>query len=365
MKIGILGAGQLGRMIALAGIPLNCSFNFLDPVPHSPASVAGRQFSGGYEDYKLLDSFLNGVDVVTYEFENVSSTATQYLTQKVKVFPPSRALEITQDRIFEKKFFNRLDIATPRFYEINNKNELRKAAAENGFPCVLKTRRMGYDGKGQFALKNNAGLDAVIADIEIKDMILEDFVKFNRELSILAVRSVTGETAFYSLVENLHKEGILRLSKAPAEGITPQLQQEAESYAKKVLTELNYVGVLAIELFEIDGKLLANEMACRVHNSGHWTIEGAETSQFENHVRSITGMPLGSTACVGFSAMFNIIGQVPDVDSLLSIPGVHLHLYDKQPRPNRKIGHITFRCDEKSEFLRITDELRKYFPMAI
>lgn len=364
MKIGILGAGQLGRMLALAGIPLDCTFNFLDPAPDSPAAVAGRQFTGNYDDFKLLDSFLEGLDVVTYEFENVSAKATQYITGKAKLYPPTQALEITQDRIYEKTFFNKLGIPTPAFYEINNKEELTAAVEKNGYPCVLKTRRMGYDGKGQYVLKCREDLQEVLNSAEIKNMILEDFVKFQREVSIIAVRSSNGETAFYPLVQNLHREGILRLSTAPAELIDAGLQAKAEKMAGDVLAALNYAGVLAIEFFETDGKLLANEMACRVHNSGHWTIEGAETSQFENHIRAVTGMPLGSTKCIGYSAMFNIVGQVPDINNLLSIDGLHLHLYGKEPRPNRKIGHVTFRCSDKDEFYKTVLELKTLFPMA-
>lgn len=361
MKIGILGAGQLGRMLALAGIPLNNTFNFFDPVPFSPASVAGVQYSGSYEDFDLIDSFLEGVDVVTYEFENVSAKATQYLSGKVKVYPPVKALEITQDRIFEKSFFRQLGIPTPAFYEINNKEELISAISKNGFPCVLKTRRMGYDGKGQYVIKNDTDLNSVLEAVEIKNMILEDFVKFNREVSVICVRSIPGEIKFYPLVENVHRAGILRLSVAPAAINNPELKNEAEKYAAALLNELDYVGVLAIEFFEKEGRLLANEMACRVHNSGHWTIEGSETSQFENHIRAITGMPLGSAECIGFSAMFNIIGDLPDEKKLLGIPGVHLHLYGKEPRRNRKIGHVTYRCSNINEFEKNVEILKKEF----
>jgi len=364
MKIGILGAGQLGRMLALAGIPLNCTFKFLDPAPDSPAAVAGKQYTGNYENFELLDEFINELDVVTYEFENVSAIATKYLTNKVKLYPPTQALEITQDRIFEKTFFNMLNISTPLFYEISTKEELKSAVEQNGYPCVLKTRRMGYDGKGQYVIKSSEDLEQILNSVEIKNMILEDFVKFEREVSIIAVRSELGETAFYPLVKNLHREGILRLSLAPAEPENPVLQKEAEKMAGAILNELNYVGVLAIEFFEINGKLLANEMACRVHNSGHWTIEGDETSQFENHIRAVSGMPLGSTACKGYSAMFNIVGEVPEIKKLLKINGLHLHLYGKEPRPNRKIGHVTYRCDNKTEFETTVNELKNFFPLA-
>ena len=364
MKIGILGAGQLGRMLALAGIPLNCTFKFLDPAPDSPAAVAGKQYTGNYEDFNLLDSFLEDLDVVTYEFENVSAEATQYLTGKVKLYPPTEALEVTQDRIFEKTFFNKIGIPTPAFFEINNKEELAEAVNKNGYPCVLKTRRMGYDGKGQYVIKEKNDLEKLISEVDIKNMILEDFIKFDREVSIIAVRSANGQTAYYPLVQNLHREGILRLSIAPAMLTNDALQREAERMAGDVLTNLNYVGVLAIEFFEKDGKLLANEMACRVHNSGHWTIEGAETSQFENHIRAVTGMPLGSTSCIGYSAMFNIVGEVPELSNLLSVEGLHLHLYGKEPRPNRKIGHITYRNSNYDQFVENVEKLKHVFPLA-
>jgi 5-(carboxyamino)imidazole ribonucleotide synthase len=350
MKIGILGAGQLGRMLALSGIPLNHTFKFLDPAPNSPASVAGEQLCGNYDDTELLDSFIKDLDVVTYEFENVSAKATNYLTNKVKVFPPPKALEITQDRIFEKRFFNGIGVHTAGFYEINSKDDLISAVKKNGYPCILKTRRMGYDGKGQYLLKSKDDLDDVLGSIEASNLILEDFVKFDREVSIICVKAVNGQTKFYSLVENRHREGILRLSTAPAANTNKGLQETAENIATKVLDALDYVGVLAIEFFVADGKLLANEMACRVHNSGHWTIEGAETSQFENHIRAVAGQALGSVNNIGYSAMFNIIGEPPDTESVLSIPGAHLHLYGKEPRPNRKLGHITYRSDNFADF---------------
>jgi len=361
MKIGILGAGQLGRMMALAGIPLGHTFRFLDPVPSSPASVAGEQLAGSYEDTELLNKFIAGIDVVTYEFENVSALATQYLTGKVDVFPPTKALEITQDRIFEKTFFKNLGVPVTDFYEINNKTDLKNAVEKNGFPCILKTRRMGYDGKGQFLLKSNADVYALFEEVEIKNMILENFVKFNRELSIIAVRGVSGQTKSYSLVENTHAKGILRLSIAPADNVSVELQAKAEKIATDVMNAMNYIGVMAIEFFDVNGVLYANEMACRVHNSGHWTIEGAETSQFENHIRAVSGMPLGSTRNIGFSAMFNILGSVPETTEMLETPGLHFHLYGKEPRKDRKIGHITLRADSKTELTENIEKLKPLF----
>jgi len=329
-NIGVLGAGQLGRMLALAGYPLGHRFRFLDPASDSPASLLADLLAFDYTDTSALEQFANGLDVVTYEFENVPVETARYLEKFVPVHPPSIALEKAQDRFVEKSFFCEFDIPTPKFT-----TDLSKTDAI-GFPAVLKTRRMGYDGKGQGIVHSQEELAAEKA----KDWILEEFVSFDRELSIIAVRNISGETRFYPLIENHHREGILRLSLVTGD-VSEDLQKQAEEYATKVMSALNYVGVLTIEFFEKDGQLLANEMAPRVHNSGHWTIEGAITSQFENQVRAVTDAPLGSTSPLGACGMVNLVGELPDVEFILKIEGAHLHLYDKAPRPKRKIGHIT------------------------
>jgi len=327
--IGILGAGQLGRMLALAGYPLGMRFRFLDPASNSPASLLADHLAFDYTDTATLEEFAKGLDVVTYEFENVPVETARHLEKFVPVYPPSVALEKAQDRFVEKSFFCELGIPTPKFAtDINN---------AVGFPAVLKTRRMGYDGKGQTIINSAAELE----NQNLAGMILEEFVLFDWELSIIGVRNKSGETRFYPLVENQHRDGILRLSLVTG-NVSVELQQQAEEYVTKVMSALDYVGVLTIEFFEKDGRLLANEMAPRVHNSGHWTIEGAVTSQFENQVRAVTDAPLGSTSLLGVCAMVNLIGNVPDVKSILKIEGAHLHLYDKTPRPKRKLGHITF-----------------------
>ena len=336
--IGILGAGQLGRMLALAGYPLGMRFRFFDPASDSPASLLADHLVFDYADTSALEQFVNGLDVVTYEFENVPVEAVRHLEKFVPVYPPSIALEKAQDRFVEKSFFCELDIPTPKFT-----NGLPSAKRINGyqkdgigFPAVLKTRRMGYDGKGQTIINSIAEL----GNQNLNGMILEEFVSFDRELSIIAVRNKSGEMKFYPLIENHHQDGILRLSLVTG-NVSAELQQQAEEYATRVMSALNLVGVLTIEFFEKDGRLRANEMAPRVHNSGHWTIEGAVTSQFENQLRAVIDAPLGSTNPLGACAMVNLIGNIPEVEFILKIEGAHLHLYDKAPRPKRKLGHIT------------------------
>jgi 5-(carboxyamino)imidazole ribonucleotide synthase len=335
-------------MLALAGYPLGMHFRFFDPTPGSPAGELAEQIVASYDDYDALERFAEGLDAVTYEFENVPVDAARFLSERVPVFPPPKALSVSQDRLIEKSFFATQDIPTPPFEEVGTRRELDTAVAKMGLPAVLKTRRFGYDGKGQAILRSVEDLEAAWQAMGGQPLILEGFVHFERELSILAVRALDKSTVFYPLVENHHREGILRLSLAPAPNLTPGLQQGAESYATRVLNALDYVGVLAIELFQVEGRLMANEMAPRVHNSGHWTIEGAETSQFANHLRAISGLPLGSTAPVGRSAMLNLIGTLPDPTRVLAIEGAHLHLYGKEPRPGRKLGHVTLRADDSS-----------------
>jgi 5-(carboxyamino)imidazole ribonucleotide synthase len=263
----------------------------------------------------------------------------------VPVLPPPTALEVGQDRLAEKALFTELGIPTPRFLPVDGPEELRHALAEIGPPVVLKTRRLGYDGKGQAVVRRPQEAEEAFARVGAVPCIAESHVDFARELSILAVRGRDGVTLTYPLVENRHREGILRVSLAPAPDVTPVLQARAEGYARSVMGRLGYVGVLAIELFECGGELLANELAPRVHNSGHWTIEGAETSQFENHLRAICGLPLGRTEPVGLSAMVNVIGRHVDPAKVLAIPGAHLHDYGKAARRGRKLGHVTIRAD--------------------
>ena len=344
MSIGILGGGQLGYMLALAGYPLGLRFRFLDPSPEAPVGRIAPRVTGDFTDRAALEKFAHGLEVVTYEFENVPVDTVHFLVKKVSVFPPPRALEVAQDRLREKELFVKLGIATTEFASVPVAYDLDSAVKKVGLPAVLKTRRMGYDGKGQWILGTAEDVKIAKDGLPKQPFTVERFVPFTRELSVLAVRGKAGETAFYPLVENHHRNGILRLSLAPAPAVGPEIHMAAEDAARKVLEALNYVGVLAIEFFECDGKLLANEMAPRVHNSGHWTIEGAVTSQFENHLRAICGLPLGSTTAIGASAMINLIGEVPESVQVLAIPSAHLHLYGKEPRPGRKLGHVTLRA---------------------
>ncbi len=277
------------------------------------------------------------------------------------VYPSTQALETAQDRRSEKLLFQKLGIPTTEFAAINSADEFDQAVRKIGLPAVLKTCRLGYDGKGQWVLRSGEDVERVKNEIPSAPLILEEFVKFSRELSILAVRSRDGATSFYPLVENHHRRGILRLSLAPAPRLKEALQREAEDAARRVLESLDYAGVLAIELFECDGRLLANEMAPRVHNSGHWTIEGAVTSQFENHLRAVSGLPLGVTRALGFSAMLNLIGELPDASELLALPDAHLHLYGKSPRPGRKVGHVTLRADSMEQLQQRLRQLPMFF----
>ena len=351
--IGILGAGQLGRMLALAGYPLGFRFRFLDTAADAPSGRLAPLLVGEFSDLNLLKDFSTGLSVITYEFENVPVESAWALNEHVNVFPPPAALEISQDRCVEKTYFARHAIPTTPFVRVDSLHDLQRGIAQLGLPCVLKTRRMGYDGKGQAVLRAAEQVAAAWQAMQGSALILEQFAPFDMEVSLLSVRGMNGELAFYPLVINTHREGILRQSipvdNTREAGRFTALQQLAQEYATRVLTDLNYVGVLAIEFFVIGGTLLANEMAPRVHNSGHWTIEGAETSQFENHIRAIAGLPLGATALKGVSAMVNIIGELPDAHAVLSVAYSHLHLYDKAPRPGRKIGHITINAPDAAK----------------
>ena len=361
MTIGILGGGQLGYMLALAGYPLGLHFRFLDPSPEAPVGRIAQRVTADYKDHASLEKFCNGLELVTYEFENVPVEAAKFLAERVPVYPPPAALEAAQDRLAEKTLFRNLGVSTTDFVPIAKQVDFGAAVKQLGLPAVLKTRRMGYDGKGQWTLRTAEDVAKVKAELPKVDLILERFVPFRRELSILAVRSRNGETAFYPLVENYHRCGILRLSLAPAPGLEPTVQRAAEDIARRVLESLKYVGVLAIEFFEHEGRLLANEMAPRVHNSGHWTIEGAVTSQFENHLRAVLGLPLGSAGVAAHCAMLNLIGDLPEPSEVLALPDAHLHFYGKAPRPGRKLGHVTLRASSPESLALRLSELPAFF----
>ena len=339
MKIGIIGAGQLGQMLALAGFPLALQFRFLDSSPGSPGAQVAPIVVGAFDDIEALRRLAGEVDIVTYEFENVPVAALHEMAATRPCFPPVDALRVSQDRILEKELFSRLGIPTPPYRAVDTLADLEAGVAALGLPCVLKTRRLGYDGRGQRVLKKRADVGPAWEALGSVPLILEGFVKFDREVSIIGARSTRGETRSYPIVTNTHREGILRVTVAPTRDA--RLQRTAEGHLRRVLDHFGYAGVLTIEFFVAGGRLIANEMAPRVHNSGHWTIEGAVTSQFENHLRAILGLPLGDTSPVGQAAMVNYIGTMPERDRVLALPGAHHHDYGKAPRANRKLGHCT------------------------
>ncbi|MEN8373911.1 MAG: 5-(carboxyamino)imidazole ribonucleotide synthase [Gemmatimonadota bacterium] len=361
MTVGILGGGQLGRMLALAGIPLGLDFVFLDPSPDAPAAHLGRLITAPYDDPEALREFAAAADVITYEFENVPARTADLLAASAPVWPPAAALTVAQDRLQEKRLFTRLEIATAPFEPVDSPAGTRAAAERLAGACVLKTRKHGYDGKGQARIAEPAAAAAAFAALGGEPCILETAIAFSRELSVIAARGRDGDTVVYPLVENRHTEGILRRSVAPAPGTDAVFGQALEC-VHDILRELDYVGVLAVELFEVDGALMANEMAPRVHNSGHWTIEGAETSQFENHLRAVVGLPLGPIDPRGVSVMLNLIGSPPDVDAVAAVPGAHIHLYGKAPRPGRKVGHVTVRADDESGLQAALSRLEGVIP---
>jgi 5-(carboxyamino)imidazole ribonucleotide synthase len=353
MQLGVLGGGQLARMLAMAAHPLGVRTTALDPSPDACAGAVAELIVAPYDDPEGLDRLGRVSDVVTSEFESVPAESADRLAASSVVRPNARALAVAQDRLHEKRLFTELGIDTPRFEAIGSQDDIDRMEG----PGVLKTRRLGYDGKGQLVVRDESQRDGAFEQLGGVPLIWEELVPFERELSVIAVRGVDGSTAAYPLVENHHRDGILRLTHAPAPGLAAEMQALAEAYARRLLAELDYVGVLALELFQAGNRLIANEMAPRVHNSGHWTIEGSETSQFENHVRAVCGLPLGSTAQRMTCTMVNLIGGAPDVADLAAIEGAHVHLYGKAPRRGRKIGHVTVTSGEPA--WRAVDELAR------
>lgn len=339
MKVGIIGAGQLGRMMALAGYPLGLRCTLLDPSDSACGADVAPCIRGAYDDAAALRALAAQADVITFDVENVPVSAVEPIAKLKPFYPQISVLGASQDRFTEKSLFNKLRIPTPRFAAVDSLDELRRAVADIGLPGILKTRRLGYDGRGQYRLKRAADIEAAWDALQGVPLIYEAFVPFSNEVSLIGVRSSRGEVAMYPLSANSHEHGILHHSVAPFKNAT--LQQQAERHLKRVLKHFDYVGVLTIEFFVLKGQLIANEMAPRVHNSGHWTIEGAVTSQFENHLRAICGLPLGSTAPLGHAAMVNFIGTMPERAAALKQTGVHLHHYGKEPRAARKLGHAT------------------------
>ena len=345
MRIGIIGAGQLGQMLGHAAGDLAMSCEFLDPSDAPPAADSGPVIRAAYDDDEALRQLAANCDVLTYEFENVPVAALQKLGASVPIYPPPAALQHAQDRLLEKQLFGKLDIPLPGYHAIDSRSDLDDAIDKLGLPLVIKTRRLGYDGKGQFLVHNAADADKAWQSLGGSDLIAEQWIAFDYEVSIIGVRNVAGDTAVYPLSQNEHRNGILHSSRAPVDA--PQLATLAAEYMTRLLQHLDYVGVLALELFVVKDRLLANEFAPRVHNSGHWTIEGAETSQFANHLLAICNRPPGSTAMKGHAGMLNLIGSIPPAARAQRIG--NLHDYGKAPREGRKLGHITIVADSAAD----------------
>ena len=341
MRIGIIGAGQLGQMLGHAARDLGVDCRFIDPSNSPPAAECGDVIQRPFDDSDALAELAASCDVITYEFENVPVDALHKIEGKVPVYPPAAALRHAQDRLDEKRLFDQLDIPLPGYRTIDSRDDIENAAYELGLPLVIKTRRLGYDGKGQFIVRERSDIDGAWNALGANSLIAEQWVNFDYEVSAIGARNVDGEIVIYPLSRNVHDDGILRTSRSPVD--TPQLTDRAETYIRRLLGHLEYVGVLALELFVCDDDLMANEFAPRVHNSGHWTIEGSATSQFENHLRAVMNQSLGSPASRGHAGMINLIGDIPDAARSLE-HGV-LHDYGKTSRPGRKLGHITVTAD--------------------
>ncbi len=340
-RVGVLGAGQLALMLADAGKRLGVEV-ICAGQPGDCAEQAAPLVVVDLNNAEQVAAFAKQVDMVTIESENTE----MFVLDGLNVHPNARAIGIAQDRLLEKRFFNENGIGCAPFAQVDSTEDLQRAVAELGLPSILKTRRMGYDGKGQVRLESSGDIATALAEVGHVPCILEGMVRFKAEVSLIAARGLAGEIVFYPLIENVHREGILRRSTVPFASVTKELQELAEMYLRKILEALDYVGVLAVEFFVVNGGLLANEMAPRVHNSGHWTIEGSTTSQFENHLRAIAGMELGATTSVP-TVMLNCIGEMPSEAETASTPGLHRHDYGKAARAGRKVGHITFAASER------------------
>jgi 5-(carboxyamino)imidazole ribonucleotide synthase len=345
--IGILGGGQLGRMLAMAAARLGLRCQVFSPDPDSPAfDVVLNATCAEYADVEALELFANDVDVITYEFENVPAAAAMILGARRPVLPDRKILETTQDRLVEKDFLKRLGIATADYADVSTAADLHAAMSRIHLPAVIKTRRFGYDGKGQAIIREDDNPDQVWADLGTNSAILEAFIPFEREISVVAARSADGHVECFDVTENEHRDHILKISRAPA-AIPHQLAQEARAIAEKIAHSLDYVGVLAVEMFVLvdaaGPKVLVNEIAPRVHNSGHWTLDGASISQFEQHIRAIAGWPLGRPVRLGNVTMTNLIGEeIESYEEWLTVKGATVHIYGKGPaRPGRKMGHVT------------------------
>jgi 5-(carboxyamino)imidazole ribonucleotide synthase len=356
-RVGIVGAGQLGRMLALSGYPLGLRCLFLDRSADAPGAQVAPILIGDLEDSRRLAELAAQSDVLTFDWENISASLLVPLEKLTVIRPPAAALDVSQDRLREKALFARLRIPVAAHAAVDSKDQLLRAIRKLGLPGVLKTRRSGYDGKGQFVMREARHIEEAWARLGTQGLIYEKFQNFSKEVSIVGARSVKGQTVFYPLSANTHDGGILRYSVAPFADL--ELERAARTYLKRLMNALAYVGVLTIEFFVVGGRLIANEMAPRVHNSGHWTIEGCVTSQFANHLRAICDLPLGSTRPLGHAAMINFLGEMPDRERLLDVEGLAFHDYGKEPRPGRKLGHCTIlRSSKKDRDQALVDALK-------
>lgn len=362
MKIGVLGAGQLGRMLALSAYPLGHQMRFLALSEEDPSSLLGKTFIHNNSPDTIIN-FADNSDIVTYESENTDVNIVTKISKNTKVYPSEKSLYISQHRGREKALLNKLEIPCAPYQMVSNLIDLKDAIKNIGTPSILKTATDGYDGKGQFLIKSESQITEAWEKMKGVESILEGFIDFKRELSLIAARGSDGSLVYYPLVENSHHQGILRKTMAPAQNISNSLQKRAEAYMSSLLCDMKHIGILTIELFEFNNELLVNEIAPRVHNSGHWTIEGAQTSQFENHIRAITESPLGQTTITKkFSAMINIIGVYGPIDKVLKTKNAHLHLYDKEERDGRKLGHITITSNSLEDLNQSIDYLKEYLP---
>ncbi len=362
MNIGILGSGQLARMLSIAAQTLGINTICFSPISQDSATQLSQTIHGDYHDQDKLKQLIKQVELITYENENIPTATAKLCLQQSQLYPSYEALKVSQDRLLEKNLFSQLNIPTVKYIAVGTDQELAQAVDEIGTPALLKTRRFGYDGKGQIPINHLQDLEKVRGLNHGEDLILEKYIHFDHELSIIAVRSVDGQIKFYPLSLNYHQNQILRLSIAPFEH--PQLQQQAQQYATALLEHLDYVGVLAIEFFLSGDTLIANEFAPRVHNSGHWTLNGAHYSQFENHIRAISKLPIGSTDSIGYNAMINCISSMPDRNEILKVPCTHYHDYQKQVRPGRKLGHINLHVDNKEDFYDLLQQLCQQFGLT-
>lgn len=358
MTIGVLGAGQLGRMLALAAYRLGERVVLLDPNPESCGGHVAPVVVGRWDEPGALAELARRADVVTFEFENVPESAARFLADRVAVAPPAAALAIAQDRMREKQFFGQIDVAVAPYAAVDSQAQLQAAIATIGLPAVLKTRRFGYDGKGQHILRTWADVEQGWLALGAAPLLVEALVPFDFEVSAIACRGRDGQIVRYPLVDNEHRDGVLHLSRPGSPRVTPSLQAQADAVMDRALAALDYVGVLTVEFFVHQGRLLANEMAPRVHNSGHYSIDGAATSQFDNHVRALVGLPLGSTETLRPCAMVNVVGAMPALAALCALPGVQVHAYGKRGSAGRKIGHITVSAEDEATLAARLDVVR-------